>query len=65
MLEETPLIASQQITIQNDSEFREIKAIIPNTWQLRWWVLGEGERIEVLEPESLRKEIIRTLKEAS
>ena len=65
ILEETPLVASQQITTQNESGFREIKATIPNTWQLRWWILGEGERIEVLEPESLRKEIIRTLQETS
>lgn len=63
MLEETPLVASQQITAQNESGYREIKATIPNTWQLRWWVLGEGERIEVLEPESLRKEIVRTIQE--
>ena len=64
MLEETPLANSQQITKQDSSGYREIKVTIPNTWQLRWWILGEGERIEVLEPDGLRQEIIRTLNES-
>jgi len=65
MLEETLLDASQQITAKNELGYRYITATIPNTWQLRWWVLGEGERIEVLEPECLRNEIIRTLQQAN
>lgn len=29
--------------------------------ELKWWILGLGERIRILEPESLREEIRRTL----
>jgi len=64
ILEETPLSETQLITNTNKTGFKEINAILPNTWQLRWWVLGEGERIEVLKPVELRSEIARTLKEA-
>jgi len=63
MLEETPLTETQKITEPNDTGFREISTLIPNTWQLRWWVLAEGVRIEVLEPKSLRQEIAGTMRE--
>ncbi len=61
MLAETALVESQQISEQDETGFRVITATIPNTWQLRWWVLGEGQRIEVLAPEELRQEIAKTL----
>ncbi len=61
MLEETRLSENQAISPVDDSGFREITADIPNTWQLRWWILGECDRIEVLEPEALRQEIINSL----
>ena len=64
ILEETPLSESQLITDVNKTGFREINATLPNTWQLRWWILGEGERIEVLKPAELRSEIARTLNAA-
>ena len=61
MLEETRLSENQAISPIDDSGFREITADITNTWQLRWWILGECDRIEVLEPEELRQEIINSL----
>jgi len=64
MLEETPLIETQKITDKNETGYRQVTAIIPDTWQLKWWVLGEGQRIEVLAPASFREEIATTLKEA-
>lgn len=57
MLEETRLSENQIISPVDDSGFREITADITNTWQLRWWILGECDRIEVLEPEELRLKI--------
>ncbi len=33
--------------------------------ELKWWILGLGERIRILEPESLREDIHRTLTAAS
>jgi predicted DNA-binding transcriptional regulator YafY len=65
ILDETPLCALQQISDCNQKGYREIRATVPYTWQLRWWLLGEGERIEVLEPKDLRREIARTLQNAS
>ncbi|MGZ3853844.1 MAG: helix-turn-helix transcriptional regulator, partial [Flavisolibacter sp.] len=61
MLEETRLSQNQIISPANDSGFREITADIASTWQLRWWILGEGDRIEVLAPEELRLQIAESL----
>ena len=61
MLEETRLSENQIISPVDGSGFREITADITNTWQLRWWILGESDRIEVLEPEELRLQIAESL----
>lgn len=61
MLEETRLSENQIISPVNDSGFREITADVSNTWQLRWWILGECDRIEVLAPEELRLQIAESL----
>jgi predicted DNA-binding transcriptional regulator YafY len=61
MLEETRLSENQIISPLNDSGFRKITADVSNTWQLRWWILGECDRIEVLEPEELRLQIAESL----
>lgn len=55
-LEETPLSEDQQLTDQEDGSVL-VKATVGDTRQLRWWLLGFGGRIEVLEPLSLRAEI--------
>ncbi len=65
MLEETRLSENQIISPVDDSGFREITADITNTWQLRWWILGESDRIEVLEPEELRRSILESLLKCS
>ena len=61
MLEETRLSENQIISPVNESGFREITADLSHTWQLRWWILGEGDRIEVLEPEEFRQQIAESL----
>lgn len=61
MLDETKLSENQVISPINDSGYREITAYISNTWQLRWWILGECDRIEVLEPAELRLDIIESV----
>lgn len=53
-LSETPLHESQIIGEGDKPGYKVLQAKLPNTWQLRWWILGEGERIEVIEPISLR-----------
>jgi predicted DNA-binding transcriptional regulator YafY len=55
-LEETPLASDQQLTDQSDGNVL-VEATVSDTGQLRWWLLGFGGRIEVLEPESLREEL--------
>lgn len=61
MLEETRLSEDQVISPANESKFREITAAVSDTWQLRWWILGQCDRIEVLEPEALRLEIAESV----
>lgn len=65
ILEETRLSEDQIISTVYGSGLREITATVSNTWQLRWWILGEGQRIEVLEPKELRQQIAETLLNAS
>lgn len=55
-LEETPLSGDQRLTNQPDGDVL-VEATVADTGQLRWWLLGFGGRIEVLEPESLREEM--------
>lgn len=55
-LEETPLSEDQQLTEQPDGNVL-IEATVLNTEQLRWWLLGFGGRVEVLEPQELRDEL--------
>lgn len=52
-LEETPLSDDQRLTPRPDGTVL-VEATIPDTGQLRWWLLGFGGRIEVLKPKSLR-----------
>ncbi|TRW95828.1 helix-turn-helix transcriptional regulator [Candidatus Methylobacter oryzae] len=61
ILEETRLSEDQIISPANESGFREITAAVSDTWQLRWWILGQCDRIEVLEPEALRLEIAESV----
>ena len=55
-LEETPLSEDQRLTNQVDGNVL-VEATVADTRQLRWWLLGFGGRIEVLEPASLREEL--------
>lgn len=56
---ETPL--SSDMVIMGQGEWVVVTATVTDTWQLRWWILSQGAGIEVLSPESLRKEIAETL----
>lgn len=41
-----------------------IRATVSDTAQLRWWLLGYGEHVEILEPPSLRSWITEVLNDA-
>jgi predicted DNA-binding transcriptional regulator YafY len=60
-LHETPLSKDQVLTRQADG--RELlEATVLDTSELRWWLLGFGSGVEVLEPKELRDEF-RTISE--
>lgn len=54
-LHETPLSEDQTITDLADGRVR-VRATVLDTPQLRWWLLGIGEQVEVEGPASLRRE---------
>ena len=54
-LTETPISETQKLVAQKDGSYH-LKATLPDTSQLRWWLLGFGSGVEVLGPSSLRKE---------
>jgi predicted DNA-binding transcriptional regulator YafY len=39
-----------------------LSATVADTAELRWWLLGFGEGVEVIGPKSLRNEFIETVK---
>ena len=52
---------NQQLTQLDNGKFL-LKASLANTEQLRWWLLGFGNRVEVLKPKSLRNEFAEITK---
>jgi len=61
-LSETPLSKDQKILEDKKTGGLRIKATLEDTAQLRWWLLGFGDQVEVLEPKSLRKEFFEMTK---
>lgn len=55
-LEEAPL--EPGMTITREGERLVVQATLPDTWQLRWWLLSQADRAEVLAPATLREEIV-------
>lgn len=59
---ETPLAEDQIVRETKDGKLR-IKATVIDTRQLRWWLLGFGNAVEVLGPKKLRAEFSVTVAE--
>lgn len=59
-LGERPLSNDQTMSIQDDGRVL-ITASIQDTSELRWWLLGFGSQVEVLQPEYIRNEMIKTI----
>lgn len=55
-LEERPLAPDQAIGSPDGNDFVTVQATVADTQQLRWWLLGFGDKVEVLAPASLRAE---------
>lgn len=58
---ETPLSTNQRSEAdEDDPKAITVFATIVDTPQLRWWLLGFGDGVEVLEPATLRQELTET-----
>ena len=55
-LEETPLAVGQTLTPLPDGRVK-LTATVRETLQLRWWLQGFGDAVEVLAPQSLRRQL--------
>ena len=62
-LAETPLSADQKIQFLGNRYL--LKAIVKDSWQLRWWILSQGASLTVVAPKHVRTEIHETLKAAA
>lgn len=60
-LGETPLSTDQEISPRMDERV-DVRATLRDTAQLRWWLLGFGDAVEVIRPETLRTEIADQLR---
>jgi len=58
-LTETPISKNQTLKQLEDGRYL-LKVKLPDTSQLRWWLLGFGGQIEIIRPISLRKEFKET-----
>jgi predicted DNA-binding transcriptional regulator YafY len=63
-LHETPLSADQVLKLQDD-EHTKVTATVADTPQLRWWLLGFGDAVEVIAPAALRSAMASTALEMS
>ena len=61
-LSETPLSKDQKIYEDKQSREMRVKATLDDTAQLRWWLLGFGDLVEVIGPKKLREEFVEMTK---
>ena len=54
-LTETPVANDQELTQLKDGSYK-LKVTLPDTSQLRWWLLGFGEQVDIKKPKTLRNE---------
>lgn len=62
ILSETPLSKDQKLI--EGGEFVKLTATVTETWQLKWWIMSQGNSIEVISPVALRREIVGLLRDA-
>jgi len=60
-LHESPLSLDQRMTPTENGRTKLV-ATVPNNQQLEWWLMGFGERVEVMKPASLRQRLTRTVR---
>lgn len=60
-LRETPISEDQKITDKDNGWL--LQATVGNSYQLRWWLRGYGERVKVIGPKSLWQEFVEMSQE--
>ena len=55
-LAETPLSIDQKVEPESDGWMR-LSATVNDTWQLQWWLMGQGAGVEICGPLQLREKI--------
>lgn len=63
ILVETPLADNQRME-PDGQEGVVVRATLPQTWQLEWWILSGAGQVQVLEPLALRERIVARHREA-
>jgi predicted DNA-binding transcriptional regulator YafY len=61
---DTPLSVDQQIIGLPDGRM-EVRATVTDSLQLRWWLLGFADGVEVVEPARLRDQLATKLRQAA
>lgn len=56
-LRDTPVSKDQTIVEMENGEWAEVTATVESDETLRWWLLGFGSRVEVIEPKTLRDDL--------
>lgn len=60
-LEESPLSDDQLVATRSDGEF-DVRATVPDSWELRWWLISRSASVEVVSPPKLRSEVAQALR---
>lgn len=63
ILEETPM--SEDQALKPDGDEIKLTATVMDSWQLTWWLMAQGEDIEVVSPVALRRKIAGLLTDAA
>lgn len=63
LLEETPMSEDQQLTPADGKV--KLTATVMDSWQLTWWLMSQGNGIEVASPVALRRKIAGRLADAA
>lgn len=61
ILSETPLGTNQELGKTDSEGWSELSVRVRDNWQLRWWLLAQGERIVVLSPTETRNRLMKSI----
>jgi predicted DNA-binding transcriptional regulator YafY len=64
-IEESRLSTDQRVEATDDPDWMLVKATVNDTEQLRWWLLGYANRVQVMKPLKFRSSLSRSLIEAA